>query len=196
MTTQEPENIRKIRESAHINALKMVIEKLFDKLNRGTVMEKHAKSGKPQLRLFKFSDDRKQILSSEVTKGGKEKDIFQLEVKIDDIKQVLPAKSYPSFKPSKKIDEEKMNISFCIIRKDDSVNLYVSPNKADFATWLDFLRFLLNEEVGESETLKEIKEIEDIDVAIELMERSKRPPPIPDPPKNLNFVLSNSEMEK
>ncbi|KAJ5073414.1 engulfment and cell motility protein [Anaeramoeba ignava] len=190
-TETEPEYIRKIRLQIEPEVHEIVFEQKMVHLIQGAILERVTKTGKYHPKFVKLSENRQEILISDVTKSGQTqtKAAVQVAAKIEELSHVVTGRATINLSKAKKLDDEKILLTFSLIFKDGKKTLdLIASNRNDFVTWVDCFRALLGGKMEEKETLQELKELSDIEVELNLIQRKKKAPPIPPPPRNLNFV--------
>ncbi|KAJ5072765.1 engulfment and cell motility protein [Anaeramoeba ignava] len=160
-------------------AKELVIEKYVQILLQGTMLDK-VKSGKAQTRFFKLNDSKSEIVGADILKSGNTstKGNFQSELRIKDFNQVLTGKHLATLKISKKIDPDS---AFALVNEKNA-QIFSTTTRENFVRWVDSLRFLLDGNVKEPETLKEIEELTTLFNEIDTLKTFNE---IPEIPKNL-----------
>lgn len=196
---EEPESVKKLRITIKKEVLEMVKQQKLAFLTDGScfrVLKGQGKDKREKTQNFfyvKVNDNHSELAWAPVTDVNEKPASLPNVVKVSEIVSVVVGADVPSFN-KKKPSEDIVSLAFAFLCKDEKLNIeFLAINRDDYVNWVDGMKALLGKVMDCPETSEEGKTLVSLEMKVRLLdlegiEIPKDPPPVPEIPSDFDFV--------
>nr|XP_032644359.1 engulfment and cell motility protein 3 isoform X1 [Chelonoidis abingdonii] len=199
--------VLELRERLKPELLQLIRQQRLLRLCEGTLFRKiSSRRRQDKLWYCRLSPNHKVLHYGDVEQGVQSPPIESLPEKIPvaDIKELLVGRECPHMKEkgSGKHNKDVLDLAFSISYDVEEYYLnFIAPTRYEFCLWMDGLNVLLGREMTSERTQSELDILLSMELKLRLLDLENisipdAPPPVPNPPSNLNFCYDFSPHEQ
>ncbi|XP_030437647.1 engulfment and cell motility protein 3 isoform X2 [Gopherus evgoodei] len=199
--------VLELRERLKPELLQLIRQQRLLRLCEGTLFRKiSSRRRQDKLWYCRLSPNHKVLHYGDVEQGVQSAPIESLPEKIPvaDIKELLVGRECPHMKEkgSGKHNKDVLDLAFSISYDVEEYYLnFIAPTRYEFCLWTDGLNVLLGREMTSERTQSELDILLSMELKLRLLDLENisipdAPPPVPNPPSNLNFCYDFSPHEQ
>ncbi|XP_050779119.1 engulfment and cell motility protein 3 isoform X2 [Gopherus flavomarginatus] len=199
--------VLELRERLKPELLQLIRQQRLLRLCEGTLFRKiSSRRRQDKLWYCRLSPNHKVLHYGDVEQGVQSAPIESLPEKIPvaDIKELLVGRECPHMKEkgSGKHNKDVLDLAFSISYDVEEYYLnFIAPTRYEFCLWTDGLNVLLGREMTSERTQSELDILLSMELKLRLLDLENisipdTPPPVPNPPSNLNFCYDFSPHEQ